>query len=252
MSSLKTLIIVPTYNEEANILPLVKGIMGYYPDVHILFVDDNSQDATRVRIDEVSKSYSSNISILKREGKMGLASAYIAGFNWALKQDYAWICEMDADLSHRPVDLKSIFEARQTADVVVGSRYIAGGGTINWSVFRQVISQCGSFYARLILGLRINDLTGGFNCWSREVLEVIDTESIICDGYSFQIELKYRATLAGFKVVEAPIIFEERRAGQSKMSGNIVFEAVYKVWLLLSSRKKILNRIAQRKLSSPN
>jgi dolichol-phosphate mannosyltransferase len=239
----KILIIVPTYDEAENILPLVNGIMSVVPFVHILFVDDNSQDGTRDKITDVSISFPDKISILEREGKMGLASAYIAGFQWGLNKDFKWICEMDADLSHRPVDLKTVFNARENADVVIGSRYIVGGGTVNWSLIRQLISQCGSFYARTILGLKINDLTGGFNLWSSSVLRKIDINSIICEGYSFQIELKYRAHLAGFKIVEAPIIFEERRAGESKMSGNIVIEAIYKVWVLLFSRSEIIKKM---------
>ena len=239
----KLLIVVPTYNEEENIEPLLKGIFENVPHASVLFVDDNSQDLTRDKISQAITKYENRIAILKRPGKMGLASAYIDGFKWGLERKFDWICEMDADLSHRAVDLKSVVAAKGDADVIIGSRYINGGGTINWSVFRQIISRVGSFYARTILGIKIQDLTGGFNLWSSKVLKNIGLESILCEGYSFQIELKYRANLAGYSLKESPIIFEERRAGASKMSGAIAFEAVYKVWILLFNRHVIKQQI---------
>ena len=233
------LVIIPTYDEEANIEPLIAGISEAVPDIHLVFVDDNSRDQTRALIRAAIKEHApGKINLLERPGKMGLGTAYVDGFRWALERDYDVIIEMDADLSHRPVDLAELARLSHEYPVVVGSRYVPDGGTLNWGVGRQMISRLGSLYARIILGMKTRDLTGGFNAWQRRVLEAIDLDSIKSEGYTFQIELKYRAHQAGFPIKEQPIIFVERRAGQSKMSGGIVWEAIHRVWRLASQNRQ--------------
>lgn len=226
------LVIVPTYNEVDNVAPLVEGIRAHAPGVHVLFVDDNSRDGTREVIRRLTAAHPGEVELLSRERKLGLGTAYVAGFKWGLARDYDGMIEMDADLSHRPVDLGKLVDELRSRPVVVGSRYIEGGGTENWGALRRAISRVGSFYARTILNVRTRDLTGGFNGWRREVIEAIRPEALGSEGYTFQIELKYRALRAGFPIHEMPILFVERRAGQSKMSGRIVLEAMYRVWLL--------------------
>ena len=232
------LIIIPTYNEAPNIIPLVESIFVNAPEVNLLFVDDNSQDKTRAKIQEMSRQYPQKINLLERQEKLGLGSAYIAGFKWALDRKFQIIFEMDADLSHNPSYLKEIFRLLKSHDLVIGSRYVPGGGTKNWSLIRRFISRAGSAYARMILGVKVADFTGGFNAWHARVLKQICLDDIRSDGYVFQIELKYRAILAGFRFIETPIIFTDRTQGQSKMSLSIVLEAVYKVFLLLGFQKK--------------
>ncbi|MFK7823431.1 MAG: polyprenol monophosphomannose synthase [Oligoflexales bacterium] len=232
------LIIIPTFNEAPNIEPLVEGIFANAPEVTLLFVDDNSKDETRAKIQEMSKRFPQKINILKRKQKLGLGTAYIAGFKWGLTRKFKIIIEMDADLSHNPVYLPDIFGLLKSHDLVIGSRYVNGGGTKNWSIVRRIISRAGSAYARLILGVRVADFTGGFNAWHANVLERISLDDIRSDGYVFQIELKYRAILAGFKHIETPIIFADRTKGQSKMTLSIVLEAVYKVFLLRAFQEK--------------
>lgn len=242
------LVVVPTYNEVDNIDPLIREVFTEAPDVHLLFVDDNSQDGTIARIEARQASHPQQIHLLRRPRKLGLGTAYVTAFRWALTRDYRGVVEMDADLSHRAVDLKRIIAALDQHDVVIGSRYIQGGGTQNWGLGRQLISRLGSFYARTILGLAIRDLTGGFNAWRREVITAIDLDQVKSEGYTFQIELKYRAALAGFKLVEIPILFVERRAGQSKMSSAIVREAMLRVWSLRRARVGIQRRLGKPKL----
>jgi len=226
----KPIVIVPTYNEVDNIHSLVDRILAAVPTIHILFVDDNSKDGTRDVIAKMMAMYASQIHILKRSGKLGLGTAYIAGFKWALEQGYDAMIEMDADHSHNPQELTVFLKKLESHDAVVGSRYIEGGGTINWSILRKCISMFGSFYGRTILGIKIRDLTGGYNAWRRDTVLAIGPDQVKSEGYSFQIELKYRAFRAGKDIVESPIVFEERRAGQSKMSFKIVLEAMYRVW----------------------
>ncbi len=233
------LVIVPTYNEVENIAALLEGIFQH-TDAHILFVDDNSTDGTRDIIRTKMSAHPERIFILERAGKLGLGTAYVAGFKWAIAQKYQAVVEMDADLSHRAEDLAKILAALNIHDVVVGSRYIENGGTLNWGLSRQLISRGGSLYSRIILGMRVRDLTGGFNGWRVPVLKKINPDSIKSEGYTFQIELKFRAHLAGFKIEELPIIFVERRAGKSKMSGGIVFEAIYRVWQLALARRSMI------------
>jgi dolichol-phosphate mannosyltransferase len=172
------------------------------------------------------------LHILNRSGKQGLRAAYVAGFNWGISNNFDYLIEMDADFSHNPDILPKMIASLDQADAVVGSRYVEGGGTSNWNFFRKLISRSGSLYARTILGLRIRDLTGGFNGWRRKTLQGIDLQSLKSDGYAFQIELKYRASKRGFRVVEIPIVFVERRAGASKMSGRIFLEAIHRVWAI--------------------
>lgn len=226
---MKTIVIIPTYNERENIPAIIPAIRQATPDVEILVVDDNSPDGTQ---DVVRKLQSSDtkIHLLGRQGKEGLGRAYLAGFKWALEQGYEGIVQMDADFSHRPEDLKKIVAALPSADFVVGSRWVSGGRTVNWGVGRKIISLGGSFYARQILRYPLRDWTGGFNAWKAETLRKIGLDSVRSNGYSFQIELKYRASKLGFNGIEVPIIFEDRRVGQSKMSSRIVIEALYRVW----------------------
>lgn len=238
----RLLVIVPTYNEVDNVEPLISGIFSH-TNAHVLFVDDNSTDGTRDIIRKIKGQHPERVFMLERPGKMGLGTAYVAGFKWAMEQRYQAVVEMDADLSHRAEDLAKIVEQLAADPVVVGSRYTENGGTLNWGIGRQIISRGGSLYARLILGMRVRDLTGGFNGWRMNVLEKINPDSIRSEGYTFQIELKFRAHLAGFSIKEIPIVFVERRAGKSKMSGGIVFEAIYRVWQLALARRQILSTI---------
>jgi dolichol-phosphate mannosyltransferase len=226
---MKIVVIIPTYNERENISAILPAIRATTLDVEILVVDDNSPDRTQEVVRQC-QIHDQKTHLLGRQGKEGLGRAYIAGFKWALDHGYDGIVQMDADFSHRPEDLKTIVATLPTADFVVGSRWVPGGQTVNWGLGRQLISRGGSFYARQILGFPIRDWTGGFNAWQAETLRKIGLDSIRSNGYSFQIELKYRASKLGFKGTEVPIIFEDRRVGQSKMSARIVFEALYRVW----------------------
>jgi len=228
---MKKLICIPTYNEKENIAELMKVIFLVAPDVHVLVVDDGSPDGTAKAVEEFSQK-DKRVFLLKRTEKKGLGRAYIAGFKWGLENGYEFISEMDADWSHPPRFLAPMYAAAAHYDFVVGSRYVKGGGSVNWSLGRKIISRAGSFYSRVILGVPLNDFTGGFNGWHSRVLKAIDLDNILADGYSFQIELKYRAVNRGFKYIEIPLIFEERREGQSKMSAAIVREAFWKVWTL--------------------
>ena len=235
--SASALVVVPTYEEEGNIIPLVRAIKQEAPDVHILFVDDASQDKTRAEIAEVGKEYEGAVHLLPRDAKLGLGTAYIAGFKWGLERNYPVLIEMDADFSHNPRYLPIMLNELKHNDGVFGSRYVKDGGTENWTLIRKFISQFGSLYARCILRLPLRDLTGGFNAWSEKILRTIALDDVKSRGYAFQIELKYRAWLAGFQLKEIPIIFIDRRVGQSKMSHHIVLEAMWRVWLLLKIKK---------------
>jgi Glycosyltransferases involved in cell wall biogenesis len=228
---MKTLVVVPTYNESENIQALVPAIVARNLGVDILVVDDNSPDGTGNIVREMQKTHP-NLHLLSRPGKQGLGKAYIAGFRWAIDHGYEGIVEMDADFSHRPEDLGPLIETMKQNDFAVGSRYVPGGRTVNWGLIRKIISRGGGIYSRLILGFPLNDWTGGFNAWKKETLDKIDLSSVQSNGYSFQIELKYKALKKGCKGAESPIVFEDRRVGQSKMSLKIVLEAFYRVWLL--------------------
>ncbi len=228
MKEQDVLIIVPTYNEAENLAKLLEAVHKIVPQVDFLIVDDNSPDGTGQLADELSEK-DSRISVLHRQEKEGLGKAYVAGFKWALERDYQIIFEMDCDFSHRPEHLPEFLDAIQTNDLVLGSRYIAGGGTANWGVLRKIISGGGNLYARTVLGLKIKDLTGGFKCFRRSVLEALPLDGLMSYGYCFQIELTYRASLKGFAIQEIPILFPDREVGQSKMSGGIFKEAFFTV-----------------------
>jgi dolichol-phosphate mannosyltransferase len=226
------LVCIPTYNERDNIRAICEAVLAADPRVDILIVDDNSPDGTGQVADELSAA-EPRIKVLHREKKQGLGRAYLHAFRWALDAGYDYVIEMDADFSHDPRYLPGLLdEAMSGTDLVLGSRYVRGGGTVNWGVMRQVISRGGSLYARSILGVRVRDLTGGFKCFRRKVLESLDLEHVKSSGYGFQIELTYRTLQKGFKVKEIPIVFEDRRVGQSKMSRKIFVEALTVVWKL--------------------
>ncbi len=225
----RALICLPTYNERENLGPIAVAILAATPEVDVLVIDDGSPDGTGQLADELA-AREPRVHVLHRTKKEGLGRAYLAGFAWALARDYALVLEMDADFSHDPKYLPAMLAKAGEADLVLGSRYVPGGGTVNWGLGRKILSRGGSLYARTILGVRVRDLTGGFKCFRREVLEAIDLATVECSGYAFQIELTYRALLKGFRVAEIPIVFADRRVGQSKMSRRIVLEAIAKVW----------------------
>jgi dolichol-phosphate mannosyltransferase len=228
---MKPLVIIPTFNESENLPRLLDRVAEALPQGDVLVVDDNSPDGTGRLADERA-SADARVHVLHRAGKEGLGKAYLAGFRWALERDYTHIFEMDADFSHDPAMLPVFLAAAERADLVLGSRWVAGGGTVDWPLSRQLISRAGSLYARTILGVGVRDLTGGFKCFNRRVLEAIDLDTVQTRGYGFQIELTYRATTRGFTVVEVPIRFADRVAGQSKMSARIMAEAFTMVWKL--------------------
>jgi dolichol-phosphate mannosyltransferase len=228
----KALIVVPTYNERENVVGIAERLLAAVPAIELLFVDDNSPDGTGELLDEMA-AREGRVHVLHRAGKLGLGTAYVAGFTWGLAHGFDYLFEVDADGSHDPKYLPTMLAlAEGGADVVVGSRYVAGGGTVNWGLGRKLISRGGSLYARTILGIDVRDVTAGFACWRRAALEAIDLPTISSNGYSFQIEMKYRALRRGLRVVETPIVFVDRRVGKSKMSRAIVVEALAKVWAL--------------------
>src|SRR5579872_3870115 len=223
----KSLVVVPTYNECENIEPIIAAILRQSDDFEVLVVDDNSPDGTGAIADRLAEE-TQRVHIMHRAGKSGLGTAYIQGFLWALAREYAFIFEMDADFSHDPADLVRLRAPLLSgeADASVGSRWQPGGGTRNWSFLRTFISRGGSLYARVILGVPITDLTSGFKCFSRQVLEHLDLLSVRSNGYAFQVEMNYRCHLRGFRVREVPIVFVDRRVGKSKMGSHIVTEAM--------------------------
>lgn len=225
-----SLVIIPTYNEKENIEAIIREILKQDLGFHILIVDDSSPDGTSNIVLKLSKEFPGQVNLLLREKKEGLGRAYISGFKWGLEKKYEYLIEMDADFSHRPMDLKKHQQAWSQCDFCIGSRYVPGGETVNWGLLRKIISKGGSLYSRWILGYPINDWTGGFNSWNQSVLRKIGLDRVSSNGYSFQIELKYKACKNGFKFQEVPIVFEDRRVGKSKMSMKIVLEAFYKVW----------------------
>ena len=228
----RVLVIVPTYNERDNLPRVVPRILSQGDPFHILVVDDNSPDGTGDLADELA-TRSDRVNVLHRPGKQGLGAAYVAGFGWGLERDFDILIEMDADLSHPPDKLPELVTALEEVDVAVGSRYVGGNITVvNWPLRRLIISLFGSWYARAITRLPVNDATGGFNAFRRRVLETVGLDRIQSNGYSFQIELKLRAWRAGFTLCEVPIVFTERDSGESKMSGRIIREAVWRVWKL--------------------
>jgi dolichol-phosphate mannosyltransferase len=220
---------LPTYNERENLEAMLRALGD--KGVRVLVVDDNSPDGTGELADRLAEELD-YVSVLHRPGKEGLGPAYLAGFHRALADGAGLVLEMDCDFSHNPADVPRLVAATADADVVLGSRYVAGGGVRNWGLLRRIISEGGSWYARVLLGAPVHDLTGGFKCYRRAVLESIDLDAIHSKGYAFQIETTYRALRAGFRVVEVPITFVDREAGGSKMSRSIVAEAIWKVPLL--------------------
>jgi dolichol-phosphate mannosyltransferase len=225
-------LVLPTYNEAENVEPLVEAARANLPSsAQILVVDDNSPDGTGEIADRLAERHE-NVRVLHRARKEGLGPAYIAGFRAALAGGAGLVLEMDSDFSHDPAYLPRLLEAAKRADVVLGSRYVAGGGVSDWGPLRRAVSRGGSAYARLVLGVGVRDLTGGFKCFRREVLEAIDLDAISTRGYAFQVEMTYRAIRLGFKVIEVPIVFRERRVGTSKMDLGIAVEAVWRLPLL--------------------
>lgn len=230
----RTLIIIPTYNEIENLPRMIPALEALDLGLEVLIVDDGSPDGTAARVRDAQRHSPNRIHLIERSGKLGLGTAYIAGFRFALENGFTYICEMDADLSHNPADLPRLIEPvrRDVADVAVGSRYVGGVRVMNWPLSRLMISYGASVYTRIITRLPVYDVTAGFKCYHRRVLEAIDLDRVRSNGYSFQVEMKYRAWRKGFRVIEVPIIFTERTEGQSKMSKAIVREAALKVWEL--------------------
>lgn len=227
----KSLVVIPTYNEKDNVEKIVDEVLKVEPSLHILIVDDNSPDGTGRIVDEMCQR-DNRIHVLHRPGKSGLGSAYIAGFKYALEREYEYIFEMDADFSHDPKYLPQFLEKIGEYDLVLGSRYIKGVNVVNWPMTRLLLSYFANVYARFITGLPVRDATGGFKCFRRRVLEHIDLDAVQSDGYSFQIEMTFKAWKKRFTVCEIPIIFVDRLAGSSKMSKKIVREAIVMVWRL--------------------
>ncbi|MBM7775055.1 dolichol-phosphate mannosyltransferase [Actinokineospora baliensis] len=222
------LVVIPTYNERENLEPIVRRLHAVLPDAHTLVVDDGSPDGTGDLADELAAA-DERVHVLHRTEKAGLGAAYIAGFGWALERDYAVVVEMDADGSHAPEDLPRLLAALPDADLVLGSRYVPGGKVVNWPWHREFLSRGGNLYARLALGAKPKDITGGYRAFRREVLEKLKLNTVASQGYCFQIDLAWRTIEAGFTVREVPITFAERERGESKMSGNIVREAYLRV-----------------------
>lgn len=236
-------VIIPTFNEKENIEAIIKAVFQLNTAFDVLVVDDNSPDGTAGIVRQLQPMYPERLHIEVRTKKAGLGTAYVHGFKWALSRSYLFIFEMDADFSHNPNDLEKLYNAcnSETADMVIGSRYVRGVNVVNWPLSRVLLSYFASIYVKLITGMKVHDATAGFICYKREVLESINLNKIKFVGYAFQIEMKYRAYVKGFRVIEVPIIFTDRTKGQSKMSGGIIKEAIFGV---ISLRlKKLFNRL---------
>tara|TARA_R110002012_G_scaffold312248_1_gene522640 strand:+ start:210034 stop:210759 length:726 start_codon:yes stop_codon:yes gene_type:complete len=223
-----TVVIIPTFNEIENIEAIIEAVFSQEKVFHVLVVDDNSPDLTSKKVKELQLEYPRQLHLLERQEKTGLGTAYIAGFKWCLEREYKYVFEMDADFSHNPNDLIRLYNAchLQHADLAVGSRYVTGVNVVNWPMSRILLSYFASKYVRFITRMKIHDTTAGFVCYKREVLEAIDLNSIKFVGYAFQIEMKFKAYLKQFKIVEIPVIFTDRSKGKSKMSGGIISEAI--------------------------
>lgn len=228
---MKALVITPTYNERENIEELARQVFAQNLPVEILIVDDNSPDGTGALADEMA-ARDPRVHVMHRPGKMGLGSAYCAGFRWALDRDYDAVFEMDADFSHNPESLGVFLRELEGADLVLGSRYLHGVTVVNWPLSRLILSYAANVYSRVITGMPYKDLTGGYKCFRREVLEAVDLSRVKSDGYAFQIEMTFKIWRKGFRIQEIPILFVDRRAGVSKMSKHIVREAAWMVWRL--------------------
>ena len=226
----KNLVIIPTYNEKENVEKMIRKVFSLHIHFHILIVEDNSPDGTAEIVKRLQKEFPENLFIRERKGKLGLGTAYIEGFKWALEKGYEYICEMDCDFSHNPDDLERLYQAvADGADLAIGSRYISGINVVNWPLGRVLMSYIASVYVRKITGMKIMDTTAGFKCYHRRVLEAIDLDNIKLKGYGFQIEMKFTAYKSGFTIVEVPIVFTDRKEGSSKMSGGIFNEALWGV-----------------------
>ena len=225
------IVIIPTYNEIENIEAIVRAVLTQDKAFHILVVDDNSPDLTALKVKELQKEFEGKLFLLQRKNKTGLGTAYIEGFKWCLEKSYDYIFEMDADFSHNPNDLEKLYNACHIdgADLSIGSRYIDGVNVVNWPLGRILLSYCASIYVRVITRMKIRDTTAGFVCYKRTVLESIDLDAIKFVGYAFQIEMKFKAFLKHFKIVEVPVIFTDRTKGKSKMSGSIISQAIFGV-----------------------
>ena len=228
---MKTLIISPTYNEKDNISTIIHEVFVRDHNYHMLIIDDNSPDGTADIVRELKKTYS-NLHLVVRDKKNGLGKAYIFGFKWALERDFEAITQMDADMSHHPKEIEQMKKLLKNYDLSIGSRYIDGVSVVKWPIRRLILSYGANLYSRIITGMPLRDATGGFKVWKRKVLESIDLDNVKSSGYSFQIEMNFRAWIKGFKLVEHPIIFIDRTIGQSKMSKKIMFEAIWMVWRL--------------------
>lgn len=228
---MKTLIITPTYNEKKNIEKLVEKLFSINPDFHILIIDDNSPDHTAKIIKDLQIFYP-NLHLKQRSHKAGLGTAYIYGFIWAIEQDYKYVVQMDADLSHDPKDVPKLISQLKKYDLIIGSRYINGVSVVNWPIRRLLLSYCANIYSRVITGMPINDSTGGFKAWRISLLKKIELPKVKSQGYSFQIEMNFRAWRLTDKIKEMSIIFADRTIGQSKMSKSIMYEAIWMVWRL--------------------
>lgn len=223
----KKLVIIPTYNEKENIENIIRAVFGLNDNFHILIIEDGSPDGTAAIVKSLQNEFSDTLFMVERKGKLGLGTAYIAGFKWALEHNYDFVFEMDADFSHNPKDLPKLYKActENGADVAIGSRYITGVNVVNWPIGRVLMSYFASKYVRFVLGMKISDTTAGFKCYRASVLKTIDLDNIRFKGYAFQVEMKFTAYKSGFKVMEVPIIFINRELGTSKMSGGIFSEA---------------------------
>lgn len=245
-SQKKKIVIIPTYNEKDNIVDIIEEIFLIVPDVHILIIDDNSPDNTAYFVKRLQKKYA-GLKLIERPGKLGLGTAYKLGFKYALDNSYDYIMEMDADFSHDPAVLENFFLNIEKYDLVIGSRYTKGGRLVNWPIARWILSYFASIYVRLVTGLPIKDTTAGFKCFKKEVLKSIDLNSVMSEGYSFQIEMHYKAWKNGWKIKEIPITFVERSFGQSKMNNKIIWEAFLTPWKL--RLQPIYNYIRQEGLN---
>jgi len=224
------IVIIPTFNEIENIEAIIRAVFLQEKKFHVLVVDDNSPDLTALKVEELQEEFPARLFLIKRKDKSGLGTAYITGFKWCLQKDYKYIFEMDADFSHDPKDLIRLYQAcHEDADVAIGSRYVKGVNVVNWPMQRVLMSYLASKYVRLITRMNIHDTTAGFVCYRRNVLETLDLDKIKFVGYAFQIEMKFKAYLKKFKIVEIPVIFMERERGQSKLSSGIISEAVFGV-----------------------
>lgn len=236
----KSLIIIPTFNEIANIENMITTLFELYPQINLLIIDDGSPDGTADVVKKFQQTHT-NLHLMQRQGKLGLGTAYTTGFKWALERDFDFVFEMDCDFSHDPKDIPTLLEAAQTYDLIIGSRYIGGIRIINWPMNRLLLSYFAGVYVRFITGLNVLDTTGGFKCFKRSSLMSLNLDKIFSNGYSFQIELNYKIQSKGLKIKEVPITFTERRLGESKMSGGIIKEALFGVLLLRI--RKILGRL---------